>query len=125
MQTLQTLRTMQILDKCFLPGHSCQKVLNCQTIKISYRTVPDLGHIIAAHNSKVIGKGDANKPTKTCSCPKKDKPNCPLGGQRISSTRQRSKHSLPRGRCWRRRRRGTPRSKMCKPTRVGPSPTGS
>ena len=57
MQTLQTLRTMQILDKCFLPGHSCQKVLNCQTIKISYRTVPDLGHIIAAHNSKVISKG--------------------------------------------------------------------
>ena len=57
MQTLQTLRTMQILDKCFLPGHSCQKVLNRQMIKISYRTVPDLGHIIAAHNSKVISKG--------------------------------------------------------------------
>ena len=43
--------------------------------------MPNLGNIIANHNSKIIGKGDATEPTKTCSCPKKDKPNCPLGGQ--------------------------------------------
>ena len=71
---------MSILDKCFPPTHPCHKVLNRQTIKISYRTMPNLGNIIANHNSKIIGKGDTNEPTKTCSCPKKDKPNCPLGG---------------------------------------------
>ena len=43
--------------------------------------MPNLGNIIANHNSKIIGKGDTIEPTKTCSCPKKDKPNCPLGGQ--------------------------------------------
>ena len=71
---------LSILDKCFPPGHACHKLLNRQTVKVSYRTMPNLGHIIAGHNNKIIGKGDEAKPTRTCSCPKKDKPNCPLGG---------------------------------------------
>ena len=73
-------RFLAILDRCFPKDHPCHKLLNRQTVKVSYRTMPSLGQIIAAHNGKVIGKGDAAMPKKTCSCPRKDKPNCPLGG---------------------------------------------
>ena len=47
-------------------------------MKVSYRTLPNLGHIIASHNAKIIGKGEAVATKRKCSCPEKDKPNCPL-----------------------------------------------
>ena len=72
---------LKILDKCFPPDHPCHKALNRQTVKVSYRTMPNLGHIIASHNSKMIGKGEAALNIKKCSCPRKDKPTCPLDGE--------------------------------------------
>ena len=72
---------LKILDKCFPPGHPCHKALNRQTVKVSYRTMPNLGHIIAGQNSKIIGKGEAHAAKRKCSCPAKDKPTCPLAGE--------------------------------------------
>ena len=72
---------LRILDKCFPPGHPCHKALNRQTVKVSYRTLSNVGHIIASHNSKIIGKGEAALGKRKCSCPEKDKPNCPLAGE--------------------------------------------
>ena len=72
---------LKILDKCFPPGHPCRKALNRQTVKVSYRTLPNLGHIIASHNAKIIGKGEAAATKRKCSCPEKDKPSCPLAGE--------------------------------------------
>ena len=72
---------LRILDKCFPPGHPCRKALNRQTVKVSYRTLPNVSHIIASHNSKIIGKGEANAAKRKCSCPERDKPNCPLAGE--------------------------------------------
>ena len=72
---------LTILDKCFPPGHPCHKVLNRQSVKVSYRTLPNLGHIIASHNAKIIGKGEAAVAKRKCSCPVKDKPSCPLAGE--------------------------------------------
>ena len=75
---------LQILDRCFPPGHPCSKVLNRQTVKVSYRTMPNLGRVISSHNSKIIGKGEVTKKRK-CNCPEKDKPTCPLGGECLAS----------------------------------------
>ena len=72
---------LQILDRCFPPGHPCHKALNRQTVKVSYRTMPNLGAIIASHNSKIIGKGEVVEGERKCSCPEKDKPTCPLAGE--------------------------------------------
>ena len=72
---------LRILDKCFPSGHPCHKALNRQSVKVSYRTMPNLGHIIASQNSKIIGKGEAHAAKRKCSCPEKDKPTCPLAGE--------------------------------------------
>ena len=72
---------LRILDKCFPSGHPCHKALNRQSVKVSYRTMPNLGHIIASQNSKIIGKGEAHAAKRKCSCPAKDKPTCPLAGE--------------------------------------------
>ena len=72
---------LTILDRCFPPGHPCHKALNRQTVKVSYRTLPNIGHILASHNAKIIGKGEAAAAKRKCSCPEKEKPNCPLAGE--------------------------------------------
>ena len=78
-------RFLQILDVCFPVGHPCHKALNRATVKVSYRTLPSLGSIIANHNSKIIGKGEVAEEQKKCSCPEKDKPTCPLNGECLAT----------------------------------------
>ena len=46
--------------------------------------MPNLGSLIARHNSKIIGKGVAAEGRK-CNCPEKDKPDCPLGGECLAA----------------------------------------
>ena len=72
---------LQILDRCFPPGHPCHKALNRQSVKVSYRTMPNLKQVIASHNSKIIGKGEMAEEERKCNCPEKDKPTCPLAGE--------------------------------------------
>ena len=47
--------------------------------------MPSLGSIIAKHNSKIIGKGEEVEGQRKCSCPEKEKPNCPLGGECLAA----------------------------------------
>ena len=54
-------------------------------MKVSYRTMPSLGSIIANHNAKIIGKGEKEEEKRKCSCPERDKPDCPLDGECLAT----------------------------------------
>ena len=58
---------LQLLDRCFPPGHPLHKVLNRHTCQLSYRTMPNLGKIVAGHNSKVASP-TTNLGEKNCNC---------------------------------------------------------
>ena len=45
---------LRLIDSCFPPGHPLHKTINRSTVKLSYRTMPSLGKIIAGHNRKVL-----------------------------------------------------------------------
>ena len=57
---------LAILDSSFPVGNPLRKVLNRHTVQLSYRTMPNLGKIIAGHNAKVL---DDNCRGGTKKCP--------------------------------------------------------
>jgi hypothetical protein len=70
---------LMLLDKHFPVGHPLNKILNRNTVKISYRCLPNMGRKLAQHNYKIIRKSvnPTPKPKATCNCQK----------SRMSSTR--------------------------------------
>ena len=73
------------MDECFPVGHPLRSILNRHTLKISYRTMPNMAQIISRHNAQIVKKQQpvTAAQAKTCSCPKavRDSNSCPLGGQ--------------------------------------------
>ena len=68
---------LNLVKKSFPPGHKLHKLLNQNSIKLSYSCMPNVKQIISAHNSSVTKKNnnqDSNK--KTCNC--RNKKECPL-----------------------------------------------
>ena len=65
---------LKLLDKHFPKGHPLHKAFNRNTVKMSYRTTPNLKRIISSHNKKIL-----RPPTqeRTCNCKKTV---CPLDG---------------------------------------------
>ena len=74
---------LQLIDKHFPPGHLLHSTINRQTVKVSYRCLPNMGAHIARHNAKILrgasGKGRNDTPPN-CNCLKSRKINCPLPG---------------------------------------------
>ena len=75
----------KILHKNFPPGHELHKILNKNTIKLSYSCMQNVQRIIKSINQKVLSSEDVKKtPEKTCNCRKKE--DCPLQNQCLTKT---------------------------------------
>ena len=76
---------MKSINECFPPGHPLRKIINRHTVKISYRTMPNIAQIVLRHNHQLIKQQQPETPeeARKCSCPKavRDSASCPLGGQ--------------------------------------------
>ena len=58
---------LKIIDTCFPPGHPLHKILNRNTVKISYRTMPNMKQVLSMHNSKVTYQQE-HIPPPGCNC---------------------------------------------------------
>lgn len=68
---------LNLVKKCFPPDHKLHKAFNHNTVKVSYRCMPNMQQIISGHNKSVMRREEPVNPnTKTCSC--QDKSQCPL-----------------------------------------------
>ena len=67
------------LDSSFPIGHPLHKLLNRHTVKISYRTMPNMGQNIARHNSKIQSQDKPREITSGCNCQKSKI--CPIPGK--------------------------------------------
>lgn len=70
---------LKALDKCFPKNHPLAKILNRNTVKLSYRCMPNIKRQISMHNSRVQKAG--NNPEveiPVCNC---RNPPCPLDGK--------------------------------------------
>jgi hypothetical protein len=73
------------VDESFPPGHPLHSILNRHTLKVSYRTMPNMAQVVSKHNSLIQRQQlpSTAAQAKVCSCPKavRDSGSCPLGGQ--------------------------------------------
>ena len=69
---------LRLIDTCFPPSHPLSKIINRNTVNVSYRCMPNMGQVIAMHNTK-IAKAQVQKTPPGCNCqggPTK----CPVNG---------------------------------------------
>ena len=71
---------LRLLDICFPPSHPLHKVMNRNTIKVSYRCMPNMQKAISSHNIKVCKGGSTPQPIPNCNC-LGGLANCPVQGQ--------------------------------------------
>ena len=72
---------LNIVDICFPKDHPLRSICNRNTMKVSYRTMPNLSQIISRHNTKILDKIETvDNPLAGCNCRAKN--SCPLIGQR-------------------------------------------
>ena len=70
---------LQLIDTCFPPTHPLSKIINRNTVKVSYRCMPNMGQVIARHNSKVVKQEQGQQPPPGCNC-KRGPATCPVSG---------------------------------------------
>ena len=81
-------RFLALIDQCFPRGSLMGKAFNRNNLKLSYRTCPNMGQIVAKHNKKVLAASRPKEVAKrTCDCPKatREAGTCPLQGYCLDS----------------------------------------
>ena len=70
---------LRIIDACFPKSHPLHKIINRNTIKISYRCMPNMKKILSKQNAKVAKESAAPSDSPGCNC-RGGPPTCPLNG---------------------------------------------
>ena len=70
---------LRIIDTCFPTGHPLHKIINRNTVKVSYRCMPNMKRILGRQNSKIANQNSAPATPPGCNC-QGGPPTCPLGG---------------------------------------------
>ena len=70
---------LRLIDKHFPKSSKLHKILNRNSIKVSYSCMPNIKSNISSHNHRVLKKAKASTNVKLCNC--RDKNECPLGGK--------------------------------------------
>ena len=71
---------LKIIDSCFPPTHILHKIINRNTVKVSYRCMPNMKAILSRHNAQVLKQTDNPEPEPGCNC-RGGPATCPLDGQ--------------------------------------------
>ena len=75
-------RFLKLINKHFPNHHKYHKLFNRKTVKVSYSCMPNMGSIIAAHNTKILSPSNPT-PVRSCNC--REPQRCPLDGKCLSS----------------------------------------
>ena len=72
-------RFFKLIKTCFPPSHPLAKIINKNTVKISYRCMPNMSQVISTHNSKV-NSDQSQEPPLPCNC-QGGLQKCPVDGK--------------------------------------------
>lgn len=78
---------LQAIDECFPQSHPLHKILNRNTLKLSYSCMPNMQNVISAHNKAILAKQPQTNTTdasKECNC--RQKVSCPLSGKCLTES---------------------------------------
>ena len=68
---------LNLLDKHFPKNNPLSQIINRNTVKISYRTTPNIKKVISSHNAKILQNSE-KQAERSCNCRQKNK--CPMSG---------------------------------------------
>ena len=71
---------LNLLDKHFPPNNPLHRILNRNTVKVSYSCCKNIKTIIQSHNSKIINGEKKAREGKKCNCQRSRKDDCPMKG---------------------------------------------
>ena len=74
---------LKIIDECFPKGHPLHKIFNRNTVKMSYKCMPNMARSIAGHNSRFLQQQSVTPPAK-CNC-QKGIQHCPVEGRCLTT----------------------------------------
>ena len=60
---------LSLVDSCFTSTNPLRKIFNRHTVKVSYRTTPNMQQVITSHNRKLLTKPVIRKYTCKLNCP--------------------------------------------------------
>ena len=73
-------RFLHLVSKHFPAHHRLSKILNRNTLKVSYSCMPSVGSYISSHNISTLVKfRSTGQPERTCNCNNPER--CPLNGE--------------------------------------------
>ena len=76
---------LQAIDECFPKSHPLHKILNRNTLKLSYSCMPNMQNVISAHNKAILAKQtNTTDASKECNC--RLKGSCPLSGKCLTES---------------------------------------
>ena len=70
---------LQLIDNSFPPDNPLHKLFNRNTVKVSYKCMPNIGQAISRHNSR-LKKEEHPQPEPGCNC-RGGVDTCPANGQ--------------------------------------------
>ena len=74
---------LKIIYRCFAPTHKLHKILNKNTVKISYSCIPNVRSIIDGDNKRKLRAAQKPNTVKKYNCPKNTE--CPLEGECLAN----------------------------------------
>jgi len=72
-----------LLDNCFPASNALSKILNRNTVKLSYSCMPNIQQSIANHNKSILSKSQPKQHDRGCNS--RDQTHCPLNGNCLST----------------------------------------
>ena len=73
-----------MVDASFPPSNPLHKLFTRQTLKISYRCMPNMAQAVSGHNSKLLREDSQTEEQPGCNC-RGGPLNCPVGGRCLTS----------------------------------------
>lgn len=75
-----------LLDTCFPQGHQLHKLLNRNTVKLSYGCMPNIQRIITTHNKSALSKLEPKLVDNQDNCNCRSNRKCPLDGKCLTTS---------------------------------------
>ena len=76
---------LKLIDEHFPKGHLLRKIINRNSVKISYRCMPNLKSKISKHNFKILKGSNSFESENGCNCRKSMGP-CPFNGNCLAES---------------------------------------
>ena len=94
---------LNLIKECFPKNHILSKICNKNTLKLSYRTMPNMRRNISKHNNQIFQQrlqenNPQSREVPNCNCQVSRRPDCPFPGQcNVSNVVYRCHVTTPNG----------------------------